>query len=70
MVIGGAALYEAFAHRAGQIYLTRVHVQVTGDTFFTELDSQRWEEVEREDFVPDERNPYPYSFLRLVRCPE
>ena len=70
MVIGGEALYRAFLHRAGQVYLTRVHAQFAGDTFFTELDRQHWEEVERDDFAPDERNPYPYSFVRLVRCAE
>jgi dihydrofolate reductase len=33
-IIGGAALYAAFLERADELYLTLVHRDVEGDTFF------------------------------------
>lgn len=68
MVVGGEALYRTLLPRAGQIYLTRVHAGFAGDTFFPALNPTCWQEVERQDHQPDARNPYPYSFLRLLRC--
>ena len=67
MVMGGAALYEQFLHRAARIYLTRVEAEVDGDTWFPQFDESAWNEVERRDHPADERNEYPYSFLLLER---
>jgi len=38
-VIGGAAIYEAFLPRCGEILLTHVHRQVSGDTWFPPFES-------------------------------
>jgi len=35
---------------------------------FTEIDSDEWEEVEREDFKKDEKHPYSYSFVTYKRA--
>jgi dihydrofolate reductase len=67
MVIGGAGLYSQVLPRTDTIYLTRVHAGFEGDTVFPELNESDWHEVGRTDCEPDERNPWPYSFLELVR---
>lgn len=70
MVIGGARLYEEVLAGAHRIYLTEIHAEFDGDTWFPELNEDEWVCVSREDFEKDERNPYDYSFLVLERVPE
>jgi dihydrofolate reductase len=66
-VIGGALLFEQLLPRTERIYLTIVHHEFEGDTFFPELDSHEWKEVSRERFPADEENKYAYSFITLDR---
>lgn len=67
MVIGGAQIYEELLPEADRLYLTLVQAEFEGDTYFPTFDAQEWREVWREDHTPDEKNPYPYSFLILDR---
>ena len=67
MVIGGASLYRETLACARRIYLTLVHADITGDTWFPELDTCQWHQISREDFPADERNNYAYSFIHLER---
>jgi dihydrofolate reductase len=67
-VIGGAKVYEQALPRAERIYLTRVHANVTGDTYFPALDPGEWIEVSREPRPADERHAYAYSFIVLERA--
>lgn len=51
-VIGGGEVYRQTIDRADLLYVTEVHQQFEGDTFFPEYRdkiSSVWEEVERED---------------------
>jgi len=70
MVIGGAEFYRQVLPYADTIYLTRIHEDFEGDTFFPELKAAEWREVERSDCAPDEDNPHRYSFVRLDRVRE
>jgi dihydrofolate reductase len=67
MVIGGTDFYWQLLPKADRIYLTLVHAEFEGDALFPELDECEWREVERADCAPDEKNPWPYSFIRLER---
>ena len=62
MVIGGGQIYKAFMERAERIYLTRVHTDVDGDTFFPEPDAASFSLVSREAHPADERHAYAYEF--------
>jgi len=66
-VIGGAQLWEATLPRIDRLYLTRVHAEVEGDTFFPAIDPAQWREVERREHPADERNAYAMSFVTLDR---
>ena len=65
-VIGGASVYEQFYKLSGKIYLTIVHRDYEGDSFFPEIDYNEWEELSREDHY-DEKNYFSYSYLNLQR---
>ncbi len=67
MLIGGAQLYMQALPRAQRLYLTLIHADFDGDAHFPDYDPADWRETAREDHVPDENNPYRYSFLILER---
>ena len=67
MVIGGEAVYREFLPRAERIYWTVVEARFQGDARLPPLDADSWQELERADHEPDERNPHRYSFRVLER---
>lgn len=67
MMIGGATLYVDTLPMAHHIYLTEVHAEVEGDTWFPAIDENQWQEISRADFSADERNQYDYSFVVYER---
>ena len=68
MVIGGASIYEIALPRATHLYLTHVHAEVEGDTYFPEVDMTQWVEISREDHKGDAANPQGYSFVKYSKC--
>jgi len=66
-LIGGAELFRQMLPNVRRIYLTIVHHTVSGDVFFPELNSSEWNEIERVNHAPDDKNPYSYSFITLER---
>ena len=62
MIIGGASIYEAALPKAERLYITRVHAEVEGDTYFPEVNFDQWSEVKREDHKACANNPHDYSF--------
>lgn len=41
-IIGGGEIYKQAMDKADRLYITRVHVTVKGDTFFPEIDKDKW----------------------------
>lgn len=67
-VAGGAEIYAQVMHRADRMYLTRVHAEIEGDTWFPEFDDvSEWRLTDAEHFEADEKNEYPFSFLTYER---
>lgn len=67
VVIGGREIYSLALDRADRIYLTEVHADVEGDTWFPLFDRSEWNELERHEFTADEKNDYPFSIVTLER---
>ena len=67
-IAGGAEIFAQTLHRADRMYLTRLHAEIEGDTYFPEFDDvNEWKLVDAEHFEPDEKNAWPYSFLTYER---
>lgn len=66
-IIGGSEIFREALPIANRIELTQIHQEFDGDTFFPEIDLNTWKEASREDFLPDEKNPFSYSFITLIR---
>jgi dihydrofolate reductase len=62
-VIGGAEIYRQALEHADRLYLTLVHAQVQGDTYFPPFDEKHWQEISRERHEPDEKNLHACTFL-------
>jgi dihydrofolate reductase len=66
-IIGGATLYQEMLPQTQRIYMTLIHQQIDGDTFFPALNSHEWQQVECIDHPEDAANPYRYSFIIFDR---
>ena len=66
-IIGGDAIFQQSLNFATKIYLTKIHRSFEGDTFFPDLNEKEWAIKACVDFLPDEKNPYRYSFCTLER---
>lgn len=67
MVIGGSTIYQQLLPQADRLYLTFIHHEFAGDSWFPAFYMADWRELERTDCEPDEKNPYRYSFVILER---
>jgi dihydrofolate reductase len=66
-VIGGATLYAAALPIADRVYLTAIHADVDGDTFFPPLPATEWQETSRKPRPKDEKNAYDLDFIVFDR---
>jgi dihydrofolate reductase len=62
-VIGGAEVFKEVIPHADRIYLTLIHHQFEGDTFFPVFLMDDWKLESREMGIKDDKNPYDYEFL-------
>ena len=67
-IVGGAEIYKQAMQATDRIYLTIVHQNFDGDTYFPEIKADEWKESQREDYQPDEKHQFAYSFITLERA--
>ncbi len=68
MVIGGGTIYEQLLPISDRVYLTRVHTDIDGDTFFPELDPTEWHSASKEEFPVTADRQYGFTIETLLRC--
>ncbi len=61
-VVGGGQVYQHALPLAQRIYATRIHTQLSGDTFFPDVDWEQWKLQDTTTHQPDSKNEYAYSF--------
>ncbi len=66
-IIGGGEIYKQSLPITDIVYLTRVHAEVDGDTFFPQLDEESWILTSKSEFLKDEKHAYDYSFEKWER---
>ncbi len=64
-LIGGAELYQEGLKLATKLYITQIHAEFVGDTFFEEIDAEKWQLSEKKDHVS--ANSLEYSDLVYLR---
>lgn len=66
-VIGGSEVYKQTLDKADRLYLTRVEAEISGDTYFPEIQEGNWELISSEKHPSDDKNEYPTEFCILER---
>ncbi len=69
VVIGGADIFREALTRADRVYVTEVHADVDGDTFFPAMEAGYWREFERDDDAAQPGDEYDYSLVVYERSP-
>lgn len=64
-VIGGGEIYSELLPYSEKLYLTKVHKDFHGDTFFPEIDYSKWEKIQESALL--EENNLEYTFIDLKR---
>ena len=60
-IIGGGEIYKQSMTIANRVYITRVHTEIDGDTFFPVLDED-WKMISSKDCTSDEKNLFDHTF--------
>lgn len=62
-ITGGSEIFtQALPLLVQRVYLTRVHADVEGDSFFPELAQEQWKLVSSHPHSADEKHAYAYAF--------
>lgn len=61
MVIGGGQLYQQALALTQRVYLTRIDLELEGDTFFPVLDAQHWQQTDAQAHPAQDQEP-GYTF--------
>lgn len=67
-VIGGGQIYKLFIDKADKLYITHVDVSVPdADTYFPDIDLNKWQKVSENKHEKDEKNIYDCNFVVYER---
>jgi dihydrofolate reductase len=66
-ILGGGSIFKQTLSIASYLYLTVIHAQIEGDTYFPEIDPKCWRTIRNEYHDKDIDNPYDYTFLEYSK---
>ncbi len=61
--IGGAELFTLGLGNADRLYLTEIHTEIQGDTYFPILNKSEWNETSRTHHAADDRHAFAFDFV-------
>lgn len=61
-IFGGEQIYNIFLPYVQKMYITNIHDEFEGDTFFPEINFNEWEEISVRKGIKNDKNPYEYYF--------
>jgi dihydrofolate reductase len=66
-IIGGGQIYEQTVDLWDKLYLTEVDLDVQGDVYFPEWQTDAWQLIHEECHTRDDKNEYDYCFKTYSR---
>lgn len=60
-IIGGGMIYKQFLPITNKLYITRIDVDLEGDTYFPEI-GEEWKKTFSEYHEKDDKNQYNYTY--------
>lgn len=67
MIVGGADIYAMALPYAHRLYLTLVHAELEGDTYFPEFDCGQWHVRSKQHYDKDDKHSHAWSALVLEK---
>ena len=67
MLAGDGEVFAALIDRVDRMYVTFVHISPQGDAFFPPIDWSQWQEVRREEHLPQKGDEAAFAFVDFVR---
>ncbi|TAL81515.1 MAG: dihydrofolate reductase [Beijerinckiaceae bacterium] len=67
IIAGGSEIFAALLDRVNRMYVTFIAAAPKGDVFFPSVDWSNWEEIHREDHLPQKGDDAAFSFVDFVR---
>src|SRR5699024_6237570 len=61
-IFEGEQIYDIFFPYVKKMYITKIHHEFEGDTFFPEVNFDEWKEVSVKKGSRNDKNPYTYYF--------
>lgn len=66
-IFGGEYIYKMFIPYVDKMYITKIHHEFEGNTFFPEVNYDEWKETSVVKGMKNEENPYDYYFHVYTR---
>jgi dihydrofolate reductase len=66
-IVGGAQIYKECISMADKLYITHLDLDIEGDVFFPEIDSNVWRLTKNEEGILDEKNLIHHRFCEYER---
>lgn len=66
-IIGGGEIYNQSIDIADKLDITKVHHSFEADTFFPQIDREKWELTSTEFHSKDEKHPFEFTFETYLR---
>ena len=66
-IIGGGDIYNQVQDIADKLYITEVHTDTEGDTFFKIQKPDLWMEIEKTHHQKDEKHVFSFDFVDLEK---
>ena len=66
-IIGGGEIYKQTLDISDKVELTRVHTKIEGDTYFPEMDLDKWKLIYEEEVEKDDKHIYDFTYLTYIK---
>jgi dihydrofolate reductase len=66
-IIGGGELYSQAQSVSDRLYITEIHTNMAGDTFFEIENPSQWIESERSVHQADDKHKYEFAFVNYIK---
>jgi dihydrofolate reductase len=68
-IIGGGQIYEYVIKNnlIDEMFITHIHHDFDGDTWFPEFEESNWKKEQILDFKKDEKNPHDFTIFKYIK---
>jgi len=66
-IIGGGDIYRQVLNLTDKMYLTEIYAVLDGDTFFPNIDKNKWTEMSRKKHDVDSDHEFSFDFVEYVK---